>query len=238
MLPTPVQNESAISMKKDSLQNHSASFSKFSHRARHAFYPAYGKRMLDIIVVILFLPIVLPLVALLVAWVAKDGGKPIFSHERIGMGGRTFRCLKIRTMVLDSEERLKAVLRDDPAAAIEWARDFKLRNDPRITRIGRILRTTSLDELPQLWNVFRGDMSLVGPRPVTAEELPRYAPHIDAYCSVRPGVTGIWQVSGRNDLSFAERVKLDRDYVRKLSMTNDLSILFWTVPTVLRRTGC
>ena len=208
-----------------------------SRKPTVAFYPKWGKRIVDFVGVALILPFALPLMAILLAVVALDGGKPVFSHPRVGKDGRIFRCLKVRTMVLDAEDRLRRILSEDPAAAREWAADFKLRNDPRITRLGWILRKTSLDELPQLWNVLRGDMSLVGPRPVTEAEIPLYGRDADAYFSVRPGVTGIWQVSGRNSTSFAERVELDRGYATHLSLLEDLRILVLTVPTVLRVTG-
>ncbi len=208
-----------------------------SRQPTKAFYPQWGKRIVDIVVVALILPFALPLMAVLLAVVALDGGKPVFSHPRVGKDGRIFRCFKFRTMVLDAEDRLQSILSKDPAAAREWAADFKLRNDPRVTRLGRILRKTSLDELPQLWNVMRGDMSLVGPRPVTEAEIPLYGRDADAYYSVRPGVTGIWQVSGRNATSFAERVELDRSYATHLSLLEDMRILVLTVPTVLRVTG-
>lgn len=201
-------------------------------------YARWGKRLCDILGAIIFLPTALPLMLILLMLVALDGGKPIFSHPRVGKNGRMFRCYKIRTMVIDGEARLKKLLSEDPAAAEEWAKDFKLRKDPRITRVGRFIRATSLDELPQLWNVLRGDMSLIGPRPVTEAEIPMYGCNADAYRSVRPGMTGVWQVSGRNSLSFAERVELDRSYVTRLSFLEDLRILLRTVPAVLRVTGC
>ena len=200
-------------------------------------YPKWGKRLFDIAIVVMLLPLVLPLMAVLFVLVALDGGRPVFSHSRVGKDGRIFQCYKVRTMVLNAEERLQEILKNDPVAAKEWAEDFKLRNDPRITRIGRFLRKTSLDELPQLWNVLRGDMSLVGPRPVTEPEMQFYGRATGAYCSVSPGVTGIWQVSGRNSLSFDERVALDNYYATHLSLREDLRILFMTVPAVLHATG-
>jgi exopolysaccharide production protein ExoY len=202
-----------------------------------AIYSQWGKRLFDIAVVLLILPFALPVMAVVALLVALDGGKPIFRHPRVGKNGRIFGCLKFRTMVLDSEAQLKKLLSEDPAAAEEWATTFKLRHDPRITRIGKIARKTSLDELPQLWNVLRGEMSLVGPRPVTEAEIPLYGAAADAYHSVRPGVTGIWQVSGRNSLSFADRVALDRAYAAKPSFFEDLRILVMTVPAVLKVTG-
>lgn len=202
-----------------------------------AFYARWGKRLVDLIVATLILPFVLPLIVVLFVLASLDGGKPYFSHRRVGKGGRIFNCYKIRTMVPDAEDRLKKILSEDPRAAEEWASDFKLRNDPRITGIGRFFRKTSLDELPQLWNVIRGDMSLVGPRPVTEAEIPLYGNDAEFYYSVRPGVTGIWQVSGRNSLSFAERVELDRSYATKLALSSDLRILLMTIPAVLHVTG-
>jgi exopolysaccharide production protein ExoY len=202
------------------------------------FYAQWGKRLCDVVGAVLLLLGAWPLILLLLLLVELDGGKPIFSHPRVGKDGRIFRCFKIRTMVADGEARLNDILSNDPAAAAEWARDFKLRNDPRITRLGRFIRATSLDELPQLWNVVRGEMSLVGPRPVTEAEIPLYGHCATAYRSVRPGMTGLWQVSGRNSLSFPERVELDRTYVMCLSFTEDLRILIRTLPAVLRVTGC
>ena len=202
-----------------------------------AFYARLGKRLVDLVGVALILPFGLPLMAVLFVFASLDGGSPVFSHRRVGKDGRIFKCYKVRTMVLDAEHRLQKILNEDPAAAEEWAADFKLRNDPRITSIGRFLRKTSLDELPQLWNVIRGDMSLVGPRPVTEAEIPMYGHNADVYYSVRPGLTGIWQVSGRNSLSFAERVELDRNYATHLSLFADLKILLLTVPAVLHVTG-
>ena len=211
--------------------------SDVAYRPPLAAYSQWGKRLFDIVVAVLILPFALPLMAALLVLIAFDGGKPIFSHPRVGKDGRIFGCLKFRTMVIDADERLKKLLSEDPAAAEEWATNFKLRDDPRITRIGRIVRKTSLDELPQLWNVLRGDMSLVGPRPVTEAEMPLYGRSAEAYHSVRPGVTGIWQVSGRNSLSFEERVELDRRYTKHLSLFEDVRILVMTVPAVLNVTG-
>jgi lipopolysaccharide/colanic/teichoic acid biosynthesis glycosyltransferase len=166
-----------------------------------------------------------------------DGRPIIYGHYRVGRGGQLFRCLKFRTMVRDSQARLDELLRTDEAARLEWERDRKLTNDPRITPIGRFLRKTSLDELPQLLNVLRGDMLLVGPRPITVAELEKYGRVRWHYLSTMPGVTGLWQVSGRNDLSYDERVNLDRLYVEHRSLWGDLVILFRTVKVVLSRDG-
>jgi lipopolysaccharide/colanic/teichoic acid biosynthesis glycosyltransferase len=207
-------------------------------RRRVASYAGWGKRSFDLLAVaILLLPVALVLV-LLATLVRTDGGRPFFGHARVGRDGRIFTCWKIRTMVPDAEARLEEVLRRDPEAAAQWAEYQKLDEDPRVTRFGNLLRRTSLDELPQLWNVLRGDMSLVGPRPVTRAELERYGSAASDYVSVRPGLTGLWQVEGRNALTYAERVVLDQQYARTLTFRLDLRILSKTVSAVLARTGC
>ena len=206
-------------------------------RLRVAGYVGWGKRSLDLVAaLVLLLPAALLLVVL-IALVWTEGGRPIFGHARVGRGGRTFTCWKIRTMVPDAEARLEEVLRNDPRAAAQWAEYRKLDNDPRITRLGDVLRRTSLDELPQLWNVLCGDMSLVGPRPVTSAELARYGEASSDYVSVRPGITGLWQVQGRNSLTYTERVRLDQQYVHELTCRQDLHILFKTISVVFARTG-
>lgn len=160
----------------------------------------------------------------------RGDGPVFFGHERVGKDGRTFHCLKFRTMVPDAEARLAELLARDPAARAEFARDRKLKNDPRvIPGIGRFLRQTSLDELPQFVNVLRGEMSVVGPRPVTPDEVPLYGRHAQEYVSVKPGITGLWQVSGRNELSFADRVALDTRYVAERSFFSDTFIILRTV---------
>jgi UDP-galactose-lipid carrier transferase len=169
--------------------------------------------------------------------IAASGQSPVFGHKRVGLNGKTFRCLKFRTMVNDAEAALKRHLDQNPAAAEEWAEHRKLVNDPRITRIGRFLRETSLDEIPQLFNVLRGEMSLVGPRPVTEEELVRYRTAVSSYLSIRPGITGLWQVSGRNDISYDRRVSLDAFYAANANLFLDAKILFQTVGVVLLRRG-
>jgi exopolysaccharide production protein ExoY len=156
----------------------------------------------------------------------------LFRHRRIGFNGMPFDCLKFRTMAIDAPERLRRHLEADPVAAAEWIATRKLRNDPRITTIGVILRRSSLDELPQLFNVLRGDMSIVGPRPVTEEELSRYSDAITAYYACRPGITGLWQVSGRSATSFQRRVVLDNYYAHHWSMILDARIIMATVPAV------
>lgn len=176
------------------------------------------------------------LVITLLIW-RTDGAPVLFGHYRVGVNGKLFRCLKFRSMRLDSAAVLAEILRTDPVAHAEWQRDQKLLNDPRITAIGHVLRKTSLDELPQLFNVLRGEMHLVGPRPVTVSELTRYGKVRWHYVSVPPGITGLWQVSGRNNTSYEERVSLDRHYVESRSAALDVAILVKTVRVVLLREG-
>jgi len=200
-------------------------------------YASLGKRTFDLLGSLVLLLLFAPAILFLGGIVALEGGKPFIGLRRVGHDGRHFRCWKIRTMVLDADERLAQLLSQSPEAAAEWARDQKLADDPRVTWLGRSLRATSLDELPQLWNVVRGDMSLVGPRPVTDAEMVRYGEAAAHYVSVRPGITGLWQVQGRNDVSYDERVRLDVSYVSQLGFTKDISILLRTVGAVLNRTG-
>lgn len=166
-----------------------------------------------------------------------DGAPILYGHYRVGQGGRLFRCMKFRSMYRQSERMLEELLARDASARAEWARDHKLSHDPRITPIGDFLRRSSLDELPQLLNVLRGEMSLVGPRPITVAELPRYGGVRWHYLSVRPGMTGLWQVSGRNDVSYDERVELDRHFVEARGWRLRLSILWRTVRVVIRGSG-
>lgn len=202
-----------------------------------AFYMKGGKRVVDLVIAVPMLVLLSPIIAVLLLITATDGHNPVFAHRRVGKNGRLFPCLKVRTMVIDATDRLAELLRNDPEAAAEWARERKLTNDPRITPIGGFLRKTSLDELPQLWNVIRGDMSLVGPRPVIREELELYGKWAPRYESLKPGLTGPWQVSGRNDVTYDERVMMDVRYARRHTLLGDLGILFMTGRAVLNRTG-
>lgn len=195
------------------------------------------KRAFDLLASACILVLISPIMAIIAALVARDGGPVLFAQTRIGMHGRRFRCLKFRTMVPDAEEVLDRYLSENPEAAAAWARDFKLRDDPRIIPLGRFLRKNSLDELPQLFNTLRGEMSLVGPRPIVESEQPYYGEDLTFYLQVRPGITGLWQVSGRNDVSYPRRVALDGWYVRNWSLWHDIAILCGTVPAVLRRDG-
>lgn len=195
-------------------------------------------RALDILLSLIAIVFFAPIMALI--WMAirlQDGGPALFRQKRIGFGGQDFACMKFRTMVVGAEEKLKALLDADPAARLEWARDQKLRNDPRITWLGAFLRKSSLDELPQLFNVLRGEMSLVGPRPIIVAEIPRYGRSFRHYCAVRPGVTGIWQISGRNDVSYNRRVAMDITYARRRCVGLYVRILMATVPAVILRSG-
>jgi undecaprenyl-phosphate galactose phosphotransferase len=192
---------------------------------------------LDFVVAGVVLVFLSPLLLAIAAYVKIDGGPALYGQTRIGRGGRHFRCWKFRTMVVDAEQQLKYLLASDAAAAAEWAATQKLTSDPRVTGVGSLLRRTSLDELPQLLNVLHGDMSLVGPRPIVDAEAVRYADDIATYCTVRPGVTGLWQVSGRSETTYARRVQLDVSYVNNWSLLRDLSILLRTIPAVLLRRG-
>ena len=195
-------------------------------------------RLFDIAGACLLLLFVAPLLAVIAIAIAFQRSGPIFFRQtRIGLGSDTFQVLKFRTMVPDAEARLIQYLAENPEAAAEWRADHKLRHDPRTTPFGRFLRRSSLDELPQLFNVLRGDMSLVGPRPIVAAEVAKYGRHFPAYISVKPGLTGRWQVSGRNDVSYPRRVRMDAAYARSRCLALDVRILVETVPAVLKRRG-
>ena len=197
-----------------------------------------GKRTFDVVVASVMLFFALPAIFFIaVIMFSTDRGPILFGHERIGHNGKRFRCLKFRSMVTDSQQALARHLEMFPQARAEWEATQKLRDDPRITPIGRFLRVTSLDELPQLLNVIRGDMSLVGPRPIVQDEVVRYAAEIEAYAATRPGITGLWQVSGRSDVDYDQRVRLDSQYVRDWTFAGDLLILVKTVKVVVLRTG-
>lgn len=201
--------------------------------------PAFdGSRALDLVIAAVVLLFVAPLMlAVAIGVKLQDGGPILFGHQRIGFNGQTFKCWKFRSMVVDAESRLNALLARDPAAKAEWDADHKLRKDPRVTAFGRFLRVSSLDELPQILNVFAGEMSLVGPRPIVTAEVVRYGRWFRAYTSVRPGITGLWQISGRNDVSYRERVAMDVLFARRRSVSQYIRILFGTVPAVLSRSG-
>jgi Undecaprenyl-phosphate galactose phosphotransferase WbaP len=197
-----------------------------------------SKRIFDVIIASITLVMFLPLFAFVVLLLKlTDPGPVVFRHIRVGRGGRRFACFKFRSMVLDSDKVLKTLLESDPAARKEWDRTQKLANDPRITPVGKFLRQSSLDELPQLINVIRGDMSLVGPRPIVPSELTRYGDKLSLYLQARPGITGIWQVSGRNDCGYDRRIEMDANYVRNWRFSTDFVILVRTLGAVLAQRG-
>ena len=205
-------------------------------RARkEPLYRRAVKRWMDVGFVLMAAPFVVPVMLALVLVLKLTGHQPFFTQERVGMGGKTFRLWKLRTMVPNAEERLRDYLLSDEVARLEWDSFQKLSRDPRITDFGQFLRKSSLDELPQLWNVLVGDMSLVGPRPMMVDQQDLYPG--SAYYALRPGLTGTWQISDRNQSTFTQRADFDADYERNLSLFKDLKILLATVGVVLRATG-
>ena len=204
--------------------------------ATPSLYQAFFKRAFDVAVVLMASVPLLLTVGLLALLVRRDGGSAFYTQERVGKDGKSFRILKLRTMVTDADAVMDAYLGANPAAKAEWDHHQKLRNDPRITAVGAKLRRTSLDELPQLWNVLKGDMSLVGPRPMMLDQRVLY-PGTEYY-AMRPGITGFWQVSDRHETGFHERANFDRDYYDQLSLSTDLNVLWQTVAVVLRAKGC
>lgn len=214
---------------------HKARVTRSLHQRRHGFYRVGGKMIFDWLLVLASLPVTLPLVGLLALLVALDGSAPFYRQWRIGRNGKAFRMLKIRTMVPDAEHILQEYLDKNRKARDEWEHKQKLCHDPRVTRLGCFLRKSSIDELPQLWNVLRGDMSLIGPRPMMLDQRDLYPG--SAYYHMRPGITGLWQVSDRNESGFSERATFDAEYYNDLSLKTDLSIFMRTIGTVLRGTG-
>lgn len=201
------------------------------------FYARFGKRAFDIVLVLMLLPMAIPVLALAVLAMLILGENPFFSQVRIGQNGKTFTIWKLRTMYQDAELVLQDILRRDPVRRMEWQQTQKLKNDPRITPLGSILRKTSIDELPQLLNVLIGDMSMIGPRPMMMDQAKLYGPDLHIYFSLRPGISGQWQVTERNDANFTRRAQIDADYALGLSFARDLSIAFRTMKAVLHSTG-
>lgn len=204
-------------------------------RGQPSFFERHVKRAMDVVLVLLSLPVVLPIVAIMALLVMRDGGSAFYAQRRVGRNGEEFSCWKLRSMVVDADEKLKAHLESDRAARTEWRIAQKLMDDPRITPIGRFIRRTSLDELPQLWCVLKGEMSLVGPRPFVPDQAPLY--HGQAYYRLRPGLTGLWQVMDRNASSFSSRVGYDNRYAEEISFRTDLGIMFRTLGVVVKGTG-
>ncbi len=204
-------------------------------KPRPGFYRNHAKRLIDVLAVIVGLPFVVPLIALLALLLVMQGARPFYTSARVGRAGRTFKMLKLRTMVDDADDLLEAYLATNPSARAEWSSTQKLKDDPRITRLGRFLRKSSLDELPQLWNVLIGDMSLVGPRPMMPSQRSIYEGL--AYYRMRPGMTGFWQISDRNECGFEKRAEFDADYDDHVSLTTDATILLRTLAVVAKGTG-
>jgi len=199
--------------------------------------PQRIKRTFDIVVSLSSMILLSPLMAVIAWRIKRHGTSPFFRHRRVGLDGIPFYCYKFQSMVSNADEVLKELLEKDPQARKEWEQTFKLKDDPRVTRIGAFLRRTSLDELPQLWNVLKGEMSLVGPRPIVQPELDHYGHHSDYYLEAKPGITGVWQISGRSDVSYKERVALDVWYAKNWTLWYDIVILVKTVGEVLRSKG-
>ncbi len=197
----------------------------------------WSKQVMDRCGAAVLLLLLAPLFFLLTLLIRRDGGAALFRHQRLGANGQMFPCMKFRTMVAEADKVLEHLLANDPVAAMEWRVTQKLRRDPRITSVGHFLRKSSLDELPQLFNVLRSEMSLVGPRPIVQAEVARYGTEIRYYYQARPGLTGLWQVSGRSDTSYAQRVELDVRYVSNWTFMRDIVIVLKTIPAVLLRKG-
>ncbi|MFD2175769.1 sugar transferase [Rhodobacter lacus] len=207
-------------------------------RSASSLYARFGKRALDLFLAVLMLPVLLPVMLVIALVIRTDGNAAMFTQPRVGRNGRVFRCYKFRSMVPNAERVLAEMCARDPAVAAEWATYQKLARDPRITRIGRIIRKTSLDELPQILNVLKGDMSLVGPRPFLPSQKAIYdEAGGKAYYRMRPGVTGLWQVFSRKDTTFGSRVRFDEAYGANMSAMGDLSLILRTATVVLKRTG-
>jgi exopolysaccharide production protein ExoY len=215
-----------------------AEFSPATLQAEKRAVDQLLKRLFDIIVATSALILLSPLFVMLVIAVLLFQGRPvIFKHRRMTVSAKSFHCLKFRSMVPNAEEKLQAHFLENPEAACEWEKNQKLSQDPRITPFGAFLRGSSLDELPQLINVIRGDMSLVGPRPIVEEELRRYGEHAETYLSVKPGLTGLWQINGRSRCAYQERIELDLDYIQNWSFAGDLDIVAKTFAVVLSGRG-
>ncbi len=198
-------------------------------------YSAFGKRAMDVLVILLTAPITVPLLIVTALLVAMDGYSPVYVQKRVGRNGRVFKMFKFRTMVPNADRRLEAYLQEHPEARAEWDHSQKLRNDPRVTRLGAILRKCSLDELPQILNVLSGDMSLIGPRPMMVDQTQLYPGR--SYYWMRPGISGLWQVTDRNDTAFTARAQYDDRYYYNLSFANDCLIIAKTFVVVFRGTG-
>lgn len=208
-----------------------------TNRRAARLYRQRLKRAFDVVAVLLVLPIALPVMVIIAILLRVEGGAVWFTQQRLGQDGYSFNLWKFRTMVVDADSELERYLDADPSLRAEWDATQKLKKDPRITRTGRILRKTSLDELPQLFNILRGEMSVVGPRPMLVEQLDMYGPLARHYFALRPGLKGLWQVSDRNNTDFARRAEIDAVYEQNLSMVGDIKIIFATFAVIVRGTG-
>ena len=225
------------------LTNQSRQAEAAAYRSTHTGRPSApedlsAKRIFDVVISAIAIVALMPIMVVVAVLIKlQDGGKALYWQPRYGLDGETFNCFKLRSMVPNAKQELEALLARDPDARAEWNATQKLTNDPRITRIGHFVRKTSIDELPQLFNVLRGDMSLVGPRPIVENEIAKYGEDFVHYCTVRPGLTGLWQIKGRSDTSYPERVAMDVEYVKTRSFWGDIAIAFMTVPAVLMSKG-
>ncbi|TVP73248.1 MAG: sugar transferase [Rhodobacteraceae bacterium] len=208
-----------------------------TYAARPGMYRTFGKRMFDLGMLAVIAPLVVPIIAVVTLILMVQGHSPFYSQQRVGRGGRTFRLWKFRTMQPDAETVLHQILANNPDLQLEWERTQKLKQDPRVTTFGQYLRRTSIDELPQLLNVLFGQMSFLGPRPMLPEQQYLYGPALPVYTSLRPGISGFWQVSERNEAHFQRRAELDMDYARDLSFLTDLKLVARTLRTVWYSTG-
>lgn len=207
---------------------------KVAHEAERESTGLDVRRVIDIVASLILIFLLAPLlIVIALVILVNDPGPPVFAHYRVGKTGKSFPCLKFRSMCVDAQARLEKILEEDPALKAEWERGHKLSSDPRVTRVGHLLRISSLDELPQLFNVLWGNMTLVGPRPIVTAEIPQYGRFASYYFGLKPGLTGLWQVTGRSSVSYRRRVAADVLYARKRSLGLDLRILLITVPAVL-----
>jgi lipopolysaccharide/colanic/teichoic acid biosynthesis glycosyltransferase len=212
-------------------------FGNDADRSKRSLYRNGGKRVLETVLIVLSLPFFLPIIVLCVLALWIEGGNPFYRQDRLGRHGKRFSILKLRTMVRDADAVLEKYLAADPQMRREWDEKQKLIHDPRVTRVGKFLRSSSIDELPQLWNVLTGEMSLIGPRPMMPDQLSMYGDP-KHYFAQRPGITGLWQISARNENRFSFRNEVDATYNSRMSLFGDIVIMFKTVGVMLRRTGC
>ncbi|MEH6743988.1 sugar transferase [Hyphomonas sp.] len=227
-----------LRLSKESREVEMATYASLRHSSDNSSAEQMAKRAFDVLVASCILVFTAPLILTIAIFIRlQDGGPAIFKQMRQGKNGTPFPCYKLRSMVPDAGERLQQLLATDPEARREWAETQKLSRDPRITSLGQFIRKSSIDELPQLLNVIRGDMSLVGPRPIVESEISKYGEHYKHYCAVRPGLTGLWQVRGRSDTSYETRVAMDVEYARTRTFLTDVKILLLTLPAVVNSKG-